>query len=127
MEFIANFVPSLNVVDMWIPVFAMPGFVCGAVFSVVLGVAARSRRFEQLSVRQFGAWGALGGLVVSALGMAAGLGGEALQPVEVAVIIGAPALFSAAMASGIMALARRGGGRTLDDAGAAELPDSEAS
>jgi hypothetical protein len=126
MEFIANFVPGLNVVDMWIPLFAMPGAVCGAVFSLVLGIAARSRKFEELSPAQFGVWGAVGGLIVSTAGLAAGLGGAVVSGTGLAIIVGAPALFSAVMASGIMAIARRGAGRSLNAGAAAELTEGDA-
>jgi hypothetical protein len=125
MELIANFVHGLNVVDMWIPLFAMPGAVCGAVFSIVLGIAARRRKFEELSPVQFGAWGAVGGLAVSALGLAAGLGGAVLGSVEVAIIVGSPALFSAAAAYTTLAIARAGAPKSLDT-GAASLSEGDA-
>jgi hypothetical protein len=43
----------------------MVGFVGGALFSVVLGIVGRDRKFHELSLRQFTAWGALGGLLLS--------------------------------------------------------------
>ena len=42
MEAVANFFPALNTVDMWIPLFAIPGFIGGMVFSVVLAIAGRN-------------------------------------------------------------------------------------
>lgn len=51
--------------DAPLPALGVPGFVAGALFSVVLGVAARRRRFADLSLPQFTAWGALGGLLLS--------------------------------------------------------------
>jgi hypothetical protein len=48
-----------------LPALAVPGFVGGACFSVVLGIAGRRRRFEDLSLSRFAAWGALGGLLLS--------------------------------------------------------------
>ncbi|HEX9164509.1 MAG TPA: hypothetical protein VF862_01260, partial [Gemmatimonadales bacterium] len=54
-----------DVFDAPLPALAVPGFVGGALFSLVLGVAGRHRRFEQLSVPRFAAWGALGGVLLS--------------------------------------------------------------
>jgi len=42
-------------------VFAPLGFVGGAVFSVVLGTTEGRRRFDQMSLPRFAAWGAVGG------------------------------------------------------------------
>jgi len=44
--------------------FAGVGFVGGAVFSVVLGIAEGRRRFDQMSLPRFAGWGALGGLLL---------------------------------------------------------------
>ena len=41
-------------------VFGPLGFVGGAVFSMVLGIAEGRRRFDQLSLTRFAAWGAVG-------------------------------------------------------------------
>ena len=47
--------------------FGVIGFVAGAGFSVVLGLAEGRRRFDQMSLPRFAAWGALGGLLLAAL------------------------------------------------------------
>jgi hypothetical protein len=98
-----------SAVDMWPQTLAIPGFVGGVVFSVVLGIAARRRRFDELSIPRFAAWGAVAGLV---------LGG-------VAAVIWAPLAFvaittvaSAGAASGSLALARAAAQPRLLDAGA---------
>lgn len=52
-------------VDIWPAVLAYPGFLGGVAFSVVLGIAGRRRRFDQLSMPKFAMWGAIGGLLVS--------------------------------------------------------------
>lgn len=67
IELVTNFVPGWNgaVIDMWPQTLAIPGFLGGAAFSVVLGIAAGRRRFDELSMPRFAAWGALGGVLVS--------------------------------------------------------------
>ena len=54
----------IEVFDAPLAALAVPGFVGGVVFSTVLGVAGRRRRFDELSLPRFGAWGALGGLLL---------------------------------------------------------------
>jgi hypothetical protein len=98
IEFIANFVPPLNFVDMWIPLFAIPGFVGGMIFSLVIGIAARHRKFEELSIPAFAAWGALGGVLLVALAAVIGWGGPFLAIPFI--------LMSAGGAAGSLALAR---------------------
>jgi hypothetical protein len=51
--------------DAPLPALGVPGFVGGALFSLVLGVAGRRRRFDELSVARFAVWGALGGLMLA--------------------------------------------------------------
>lgn len=53
-----------EIFDAPLPALAIPGFVAGATFSVVLGIAGRRRRFEELSLARFGAWGAAVGLLL---------------------------------------------------------------
>ena len=45
-------------------IYAVLGFVGGAVFSVVLGITEGRRRFDQMSLWRFAAWGAVGGLLL---------------------------------------------------------------
>jgi hypothetical protein len=118
IELIANFVPALNFVDMWIPLFAIPGFVGGMIFSAVIGIAARHRRFEELSLRLFAAWGALGGLVLVLLAAVVGWGGPYLAIPFV--------LMSAGGAAGSLAIARMAERRSALDAGASRAVRSEA-
>jgi hypothetical protein len=106
--------------DAPLPTLALPGFVGGALFSMVLGTVGRRRRFDELSLRGFAAWGALGGLLLSlvpaalvALGLATVGGLWQLT----AIVAGPLALLSAASASGSLALARAGGVRVLPHAG----------
>lgn len=108
MEAIANFVPALNAVDMWIPVFAIPGFVGGVLFSVVLGIAGRNRRFDQLSLPLFAAWGAVPGVLLGLIsfGMDAYYG-TWWSLLRIGLAIGFPAFLGAATATATLAIARR--------------------
>ncbi len=97
------------------PTLARPGFIGGALFSVVLGIAGRRRRFDELSMPRFAAWGALGGLLLSMVPdalVAAGLAtlGEssALALGEITLVLAAPlSLLGSASAAGSLTLARR--------------------
>src|SRR5687768_9730751 len=53
-----------KVFDAPLPALAIPGFFGGVFFSMVLGIAGRRRKFSELSVPQFAAWGAVGGLLL---------------------------------------------------------------
>jgi hypothetical protein len=93
--------------------FALLGFLAGVTFSGVLGIVEGRRRFDQMSLRRFAVWGAIGGLLLSGvLVWAAGLGGEflVLGPVF--------ALSGAGCAAGSLALARRAEDRELLNASA---------
>jgi len=113
------------VFDAPLPALAIPGFVGGALFSTVLGVAGRRRRFDELSLPRFAAWGAVGGVLLSlvpaamvAVGLAS-LGDGALGLWQLTAVVSGPlALLSAASASGSLLLARRAEKRELLDAGA---------
>ncbi len=109
--------PSVpDVVDIWIPVFAYPGFLAGVGFSVVLRVAEGRRRFDELSLPRFAAWGAVGGLLVGAFVAAVGFGKA--PNAALAAIMGTSTLLGAVSASGSLALARKEEDRELLDASA---------
>lgn len=116
----------VEVFDAPLPALAVPGFFAGATFSVVLGIAGRRHRFDELSLPRFTAWGALGGLLlvlVPVLG--AGLGGA-----TAAIAIGTITVLSGASACGTLMLARMSEDRELleagDDVTEVGLTDSEA-
>jgi hypothetical protein len=46
-----------DVFDAPLPALAIPGFVGGVIFSVVLGIVERRRTFAELSLPRFAAWG----------------------------------------------------------------------
>jgi hypothetical protein len=107
--------------EPWILVGTYPGFIGGVVFAVVLAIAARRRRFHELSLPRFTIWGALAGLLVGALPFALGtLSPEVPEWLPVA-FVAAVTLLSAASAAGSLALARLGEKRATADADAGEL------
>jgi hypothetical protein len=122
-----------DVFDAPLPALAVPGFVGGALFSVVLGIAGRRRAFREMSLARFTAWGAAGGVLLSLVPVA--LGAVGLASTEgstmglgqlTAVIIGPLTLVSAASAAGSLLLARKAEDRELlsagDDVPAPRLP-----
>jgi len=84
-------------------IFGVLGFFAGVTFSALIVLTEGRRRFDQISLRRFAGWGAMGGLLLSALfAKAASLGWGDLLAI-------APtfALASAVCASGSLAVARR--------------------
>ena len=92
---------------------ALAGFMGGAAFSVVLGLAEGRRRFDQMSLPRFAAWGALGGLLLSVFMLSTG---SAFTLVNV-VVFSVVTLLAAGSAAGSLALARKADDRELLDAG----------
>ena len=101
--------PDGSMEEMWPAVGTYPGFLGGVVFSVVLAIAARRRRLEELSLGGVAAWGALAGLVVGSLPF---IVGDATSELPVwllpTVVVGSLTLLSAGSAAATLALARRG-------------------
>jgi len=88
------------------------GFIAGVTFSGLLVLTEGRRRFDQMSLPRFAGWGAVGGLLLSALFVrGAGYGGA-----EVLGISTTFAVACAACASGSLAVARRAVRRQLPDA-----------
>jgi hypothetical protein len=112
-----------DVFDAPLPALAIPGFVGGALFSIVLGIAGRRHRFRELSLPRFAAWGAVGGLLVSlvpatlvAVGLAT-IAHDKLGLWQLTAVIGGPLiLLSAVSASATLVLARMGEKREMLDA-----------
>ena len=113
------FVVGFGAADVPFPLFfGLLGFLAGVTFSGLLGVFARRRRFDEMSLPRFAGWGALGGLLLSGIVVvAAGPAGEflVLGPVF--------ALAGAISAAGTLALARRSEARALPDANA-DVPNA---
>lgn len=101
--------PDGSMDEMWPAIGAYPGFLGGVVFSIVLAVAARNRRLEELSVPRFAAWGALAGLMVGVLPFLIGDASTEMPEWLLAlIVIGTITVLSAASAAGSLAIARRG-------------------
>lgn len=107
MELIVD--PHGRIADIWPMVLGIPGFFGGLLFALVFSIAERRRRFEELSLPRFGAWGAIAGALLGGIGVVAfGLGAGIMIPL---------ALLGAASASGSLALARRADDERLLGAG----------
>lgn len=121
MEMLANVMPPgawIHEVDMWPQTLAIPGFLCGIATGIVLALTEGRRRFEQLSVGRFAAWGAVGGVLLGAIGLANGLGGPITNVLLRAAVVLTPlAILGATSAAGTLAIARKGEDRALQRAG----------
>lgn len=92
-------------------IFGVLGFFAGITFSAFLALTEGRRRFDQMSLPRFAAWGAVGGLLLSAVfAKAASLGWG-----DILTIAPTFALASAVCASGSLAVARRAVRRELPD------------
>ena len=106
--------------------FAAAGLVAGLLFSGVLGLVEGRRRFDQMSLRRFAAWGAAGGfLLAAAFVLAVSLSGSPGFLWNLVVVGPVFAAAAAGSAAGSLALARRVRNRelleTTDDVTAAAL------
>ena len=106
-------------------IFGVLGFIAGVTFSGLLVLTEGRRRFDQMSLPRFAGWGAMGGLLLSALFAKA----ASLDWGDVLAIAPTFAVACAVCASGSLALARRTVRRELPDSHAdtaeAELTDRE--
>jgi hypothetical protein len=110
--------PDGSMDEMWVAIGAYPGFLGGVVFAVVLAIAARGRRFHDLSLARFAAWGAVAGLLVGALPFTIGES-TATMPFWAlgSIVMATVTLLSAGSAAGSLALARIAERRELLAAG----------
>ena len=111
--------PDNSMDEMWPAIGAYPGFLGGVAFSVVLAIAARRRRLDELSIARVALWGAAAGLLVGVLPFM--IGEPATERplwLLAGVVIGSITLLSAVSAAGSLALARRAERRDLPGAGA---------
>jgi hypothetical protein len=78
IELLDNVLPGglamASAVDMWPQTLAIVAFRRGVVFAIVLGLARGHRRFEDFSLAEFAAWGAVAGVVLGVLAVAMGSG-----------------------------------------------------
>ena len=106
------------------------GFIAGVIFSGVLGLVDGRRRFDQMSLRRFAAWGAAGGFLLStAFVLAVSLTGDPAFIWNLLVVGPLFAVAAAGSAAGSLALARRAQHRelieTTEDATAVRFSEGE--
>jgi len=95
-------------------IFGLFGLVAGMVFSAVLALTEGRRGFDQMSLPRFAVWGAMSGVLLSALfAKAASLGWG-----DVLALAPTLAVASAISAAGSLAMARRAVRQELPDSGA---------
>jgi hypothetical protein len=111
--------------------FGAAGFVAGVIFSGVLGFVEGRRRFDQMSLPRFAAWGAVGGFLLSAtFVLAVSLAGDPAFLWNLLVVGPVFAVAAGGSAAGSLALARRAQDResleTTEDVTAEGLSDGDA-
>ena len=92
-------------------IFGLLGFIAGVLFFALLLLMERRRTFDQMSLPRFAAWGAVGGILLSALFTRM----ASLGAADVLMIAPIFAAACAVCASGSLALARRAKMRELPD------------
>ena len=107
--------PDGSMDEPWLIVGALPGFLGGVAFALVLGIVGRRRRFDELSVRRFAAWGAGAGLLVGATWTAVAASSDAPRWVFLALVVVVLTLLSAVSAAASLALARMAGRPQVPD------------
>lgn len=106
--------PIGSAVDIWPAMLAVPGFLGGLGFSVVLTIAARHRRFDELSVGMFALLGSAGGLLSSLLPAYLLAGSQTFPRMTLLLELAGPfAIGGAIAASGTLAVARLSEDRAL--------------
>jgi hypothetical protein len=113
--------PDGSMDEPWVAVGAYPGFLCGLVFSAVLGITDSRHRFDELSLSRVGAWGALSGLLVIVLPFTGFLGTPNTEHLFWrwrVIIIVSVTLLSSISAVGSVLLARMAKKRELGDGSA---------
>lgn len=111
--------PDGTMDEPWIAVGALPGFLCGLVFSVVLAITERRRSINELSPARVAAWGAAGGFLLMMLLNSSFLGTPNTEHLFWRarwIITAGVTLLSAASAAGSLALARTAKKREVPEA-----------
>lgn len=99
--------PDGKILDMWPQTLAIPGFLGGIVFSLMLWLMEGRRRFDELSLPRFTAWGAAAGVLLGAFAIATGAAHNLFPVWYRALVLIAPAVaLGAVSASGTLSLAR---------------------
>lgn len=119
-----------EVFDAPLPALAVPGFFAGLFFSLVLGIAGRRRRLDELSLKQVALWGVIGGVLLTAfpfmlvaVGLASREGSSIGTWRLITVITGPFVVMSAVSATATLLLARAAARRERAELGASAPPD----
>jgi hypothetical protein len=85
--------------------FGAMGFLGGVSFSVVLAIAGRRRRFEEMSLPTFTGWGVIGGIGLGVLMALTSVGGFSVATLITSVVFGS--ILGGGSAGGSLILARK--------------------
>lgn len=113
---VLDLLPLSRITLNYAMMFGVLGFVGGTIFSAVLSIADGRRRFDQLSLPRFVAWGALGGLLLGGAAVSVELLGSGFTGLG-AVIAGVATLLGAGSAAGTLLIARAAGAQPLLEEG----------
>ena len=94
--------------EPWVVVGTYPGFLCGVIFSAVVGMGKGRRRFAELSLHWVATWGAVSGLLGGGLWLVLALLSDPPQWLLNVVVVGSLTLLSAVSGVGSAFLARMG-------------------
>lgn len=111
--------PDDSMDEMWFMVGALPGFLSGVVFSLLVSRFARHQKLGELSIARTARWGAMAGAAIGALPFILGDTGGRPWIGLAAGVIGTFAFLSAGSAAGSLVLAQRAERRELRDANGA--------
>lgn len=100
--------PNDSMDEPWLVVGMLPGFLCGAVFSAVAGIADGRHGLDELSSGRAGALGVASGLLVGGLWLVLALLSDPPQWLLNVVVVGSLTLLSAVSGVGAALLARMG-------------------
>jgi hypothetical protein len=100
--------PNDSMDEPWLVVGMLPGFLCGAVFSAVSGIADARHGLDELSFSRAGALGVASGLLVGGLWLVLALLSDPPQWLLYVVVVGSLTLLSAVSGVGAALLARMG-------------------
>lgn len=94
--------------DAPLPALAIPGFLGGALFSIVMTIAARHQRFDELSLARVTTWGAIGGVLLGIVPFVFGSAARGSSPVLLGVVVvSICTALSAVSAAASLLMARR--------------------
>lgn len=98
--------PTDSMDEPWLLVGMFPGFLCGAVFVAVAGIADGRQGLDELSLSRAGAWGVASGLLVGGFWLVVALLSDPLQWLLSVVVVGSLTLLSAVSGVGTALMAR---------------------